>query len=245
MHIYGRKLQSRLAYISNIIHTEGFGGLVTKLKHKLQLLASQVAARVTPRPPKFSFQNREYDYISSPYNTTTYNERSAEIAIALHQISLFSPKQILEVGNVISHYQSVKHLIVDKFESARGVINQDILDYKPKRKFDLIISISTLEHVGFDDDEHNPQKILQTIIHLKSLLKKGGTLFFTLPIGYNPAVDKLLSTQFQQFDKLNFLRRISWNNQWQQASFAEVKDTSFSSHYYCANAIAVGTVNAD
>ena len=48
-------------------------------------------------------------------------------------------------------YYKFEHDIVDKYEKKKGIINQDIVDYKPDKKYDLIISISTLEHVGWDE----------------------------------------------------------------------------------------------
>jgi hypothetical protein len=80
------------------------------------------------------------------------------------------------VGNVLSHYFSVNHDVVDKYEKAEGVINRDIIDFHPSKEYDLIISISTLEHVGWDEDIsdhkilHDPSKILRAIENLRGLL---------------------------------------------------------------------------
>jgi len=51
---------------------------------------------------------------------------------------------------VLSHYFAVKHDIVDKYEIAPSVVNEDLVNFKPGKKYDLIVSISTLEHVGWD-----------------------------------------------------------------------------------------------
>ena len=61
-------------------------------------------------------------------------------------------KNIFEVGSVLSHYFPINHDVLDKYEKGHGVINQDVVDFKPHNKYDLIVSISTLEHVGFDDN---------------------------------------------------------------------------------------------
>jgi len=60
-------------------------------------------------------------------------------------------KNILEIGNVLSRHIKLEHDILDKYETAKGVINEDIVDFKSEKKYDLIISISTLEHVGWDE----------------------------------------------------------------------------------------------
>jgi hypothetical protein len=48
-------------------------------------------------------------------------------------------------------YYAVDHDIVDKYESAPGVINKDIVTFKLEgKKYELMISISTLEDVGWN-----------------------------------------------------------------------------------------------
>lgn len=92
----------------------------------------------------------------------------------------YKGRKILEVGNVLSHYFPVNHDIVDKYEKADGVINQDVIDFYPSKRYDLIISISTLEHVGWDENlrDHkilrDPMKVLHAIENLKRLLAPEG-----------------------------------------------------------------------
>jgi hypothetical protein len=38
--------------------------------------------------------------------------------------------------------------VLDKYEQAPGVINEDVVSFSPPQKYDLIVSVSTLEHVG-------------------------------------------------------------------------------------------------
>jgi cyclopropane fatty-acyl-phospholipid synthase-like methyltransferase len=84
-------------------------------------------------------------------------------------------------------YYRHKHDVVDKLE--KGCINEDIARYKTWKKYDLIISVSTLEHVGFDCGEYpNPNKIFVAIKNMKSMLKKDGLMFITIPVGYNPNI---------------------------------------------------------
>ena len=51
-----------------------------------------------------------------------------------------------------------------------------------------IVSISTLEHVGWDENTKDPDKIFQAIKNLKSYLVPRGKLIVTMPIGYNPCL---------------------------------------------------------
>lgn len=136
-------------------------------------------------PRTFTFSGRSYRYFYHTCNTTWKNERAVEVPIIWEIVKDYQGKSILEVGDVLSHYFKVKHDIVDKYEKADGVINKDILDYKVKEKYDLIVSISTLEHIGFDERTRDPTKTLKAMKHLKSLLKKGGKLIVTVPVGFN------------------------------------------------------------
>ena len=103
----------------------------------------------------FSFQQKKYNYFIKEYNTTWRTERAVEIPIVCQVIGERKGK-ILEVGNVLSHYFNFEHDIVDKYEKGEGVNNQDVTTLDLKDKYDLILSISTLEHVGWD--EKNPRK---------------------------------------------------------------------------------------
>lgn len=113
------------------------------------------------------------------YNTTWKNERRFEIPMA----KLHIKGSTLEVGNVLSHYVDIGHTVVDKYEVGDGVINEDILYYKDKNKYQSIISISTIEHTD------SPILIIEK---LKKMLIRGGTLFITVPYGYNPVLDNYL-----------------------------------------------------
>ncbi len=243
MHIYNLDSPSGLTYARYVLHTQGIRGLIIKLIHAIQLRISKIIVSVNPRPEQFKFLNHKLTYLNHPYNDTSYSERSVEIPIALDIISQYQPNQILEVGNTLNHYQEVSHKIVDKFEKGHNVINQDILDFHPKTKFDLIISISTFEHIGFDDDQLDPDKILQTFNYCRKLLKPQGKLIFTVPIGYNPFLDKLIFSHKPMFNKLTFLIRTSWSNQWKLSTRAEVRNLKYSSYYNNAQAIVVGEIH--
>ncbi len=52
--------------------------------------------------------------------------------------------------------------------SAQASSIKDIVEFVPQDKYDLIISISTLEHVGWDEQPQKPGKLLQAIDHLRA-----------------------------------------------------------------------------
>ena len=120
------------------------------------------------RTKTFRFDGREYEYLYHPYNRTWKNERGVEIPIFRELLLKHEGKRVLEVGNVLSHYFPIHHEVIDKYEVSSGVINQDIVEFVPQDKYDLIISISTLEHVGWDEQPQKPGKLLQAIDHLRA-----------------------------------------------------------------------------
>ena len=56
-----------------------------------------------------------------------------------------------------------------------------------------IMSISTMEHVGWDESPRDPNKIPLALENLRlKCLAPGGEIVVTVPIGYNAYLDKLL-----------------------------------------------------
>jgi hypothetical protein len=160
------------------------------------------------------FQGKSYRYFYHWYNTTWNNERAVEIPIICKFIEEYKNHEILEIGNVLPHYFKFNHDVVDKYEKADGVINQDVADFKPSKRYDLIISISTLEHVGWDENPRDPNKIFPALENLKNCLIPGGKLVVTIPMGLNPVLDKFLETGAIKFTENYYLKRINKENEW-------------------------------
>lgn len=190
----------------------------------------------------FLFQNSRYKYYYHLYNRTVAGERIVELPIAFRLLDKYKGKSILEVGNVISHYRHVTHDILDKYEVASGVINQDIIEFNPPQRYDLIISISTLEHVGRDyGEEYSPEKFNAAVRNLKKLLSRKGQLFVTLPVSFNLYLYKLIMSHKMPFTKESYLQRSSFLNDWVQIPFSKVKAREGYDNYYAnANCIYVG-----
>lgn len=142
----------------------------------------------------FTFNNKTLHYFRTPENNV--GERTIEVPIGLQFLQENQSKRILEVGNVLSQYEDsiIKRDILDKFEVGEGIINIDLMDFNPDEKYDAIISISTVEHIGQGMDPFNiygeetkqsrdlelPLKGLMKIFHL---LKENGIGLITVPFG--------------------------------------------------------------
>jgi cyclopropane fatty-acyl-phospholipid synthase-like methyltransferase len=175
------------------------------------------------------------------------SERAVEVPIIWNIVQKYQEKKILEVGNVLSHYYSVNHDILDKYEKSNGVINQDVVDFRPTKKYDLIVSISTLEHIGWDENirnnAHEPKKILFTIENLIRCLTPEGKLVFTSPIGQNPNMDKILRKKKIKCTSLYCLKRISTDNKWIETDWEDTKDSQYDKPFISANGLAIGTIS--
>lgn len=196
------------------------------------------------RAKTFDFNGKTYDYLYHMYNKTWTNERGVEIPIFREFVLQYQNKRILELGNVLTHYDPVNHDIIDKYESASGVMNQDIVEFTPQRKYDLIISISTLEHVGWDERPREPDKLLRAIEHLKEqCLAPGGTLMASLPLGYNTYFDGLIENGQSPFTTQHFLKRISKKNYWIESDWESCRTTPYGRSV--ANALCIGIIRGN
>ncbi len=157
---------------------------------------------------EFVFDGKRYQYFYHPYNTTWSNERKVEIPIIRELLKQNQGKRILEVGRVLPHYFPVSHDVLDKYEKGKDVINEDVVDFTPARKYDLIVSISTLEHVGWEETPKEPEKAIRAVENLERCLNPGGKIVFTVPVGQNPYLDNLISDKKIRTDKLYYFNEI-------------------------------------
>lgn len=193
------------------------------------------------RTKTFQFAGQTYEYLYHPYNRTWKNERGVEIPIFRDLLLQHEGRRALEVGNVLSHYFPINHDVVDKYEVSPGVINQDIVEFVPQTPYDLIVSISTLEHVGWDEQPQEPIKLLQAIEHLRSkCLAPSGRFVASLPIGYNRYFDNLLNEGQSPFTSQQFLKRISKQNYWIESNWEQCRDVPYGR--FVAHAIVIGII---
>ena len=202
------------------------------------------AVRMVRREP-FEFDGRTYNYLIHHHNTTWRNERTVEVPIAVRVLDERSPARVLEVGNVLRNYLPENHpaagrVVVDMYEVGAGVQNIDVLDHEPDAPYDVIVALSTLEHVGLDEDVVEPDKAARAIELMQTWLAPGGVMLVTVPLGYHSELDRRLLEGPVLFDDLKFMRRVSADGRWEQADADQVRGARFGSPYPFANVIAVG-----
>ncbi|WP_028645636.1 methyltransferase domain-containing protein [Nocardioides sp. URHA0020] len=187
----------------------------------------------------FGWDGRQVAYFHHRYNNTWMNERGVEIALALEVLEQYADRDVLEIGYVTAHYVPTKHLVVDKYEQAPGVVNADVADLVLDERFDLILAVSTLEHVGLDEEVLDSAKAGRAIAGLKRLLKPGGKLWVTLPIGYNLDLDRQFETGELGFDLRGALLREDNRNVWREVPVEQIWWTPYDRLTYTAHGLVV------
>ena len=132
--------------------------------------ARYAAGRVRDGGGTFAWGGERIPLFHHRYHYTWMNERGVELALAQRELAA-ARGSVLEVGNVLAHYLDTSHPVVDLYERAPGVVNEDVVHYDPGRRFDLIVSLSTIEHVGFDEVVLDPEKPERAIRALAGLLE--------------------------------------------------------------------------
>lgn len=236
---------SPLARVRHAVATRGAAGAVYAALREVaeRTTLSSPYARAFRSRRTFRVDGREHRYLIRRYNSTWRSERVVEVPIVWDIVRHSRGARILEVGNVLSHYFPVEHDRVDKYERGPGVINEDVVDYEAD-PYDLIVSISTLEHVGWDEDPRDPEKVLKAIANLRRLTAPGGRLVITLPMAYNPHVDAHLKEGRISFSRHCCLKRVSRDNRWEQTSWEQAMDARFDTPFRRINAVVVGEIDA-
>lgn len=221
----------------------------------LRIAPTEARTRATARVLRarcrtpFVFDGERYDYLFHHYNTTWRNERTVEVPLAARMLRSRNGARMLEIGNVLHNYLGEDDLpagrvIVDKYEVAPGVRNIDVVDHRPESAYDTIVALSTLEHVGWDEEPQDPAKAAAAIERIHTWLAPGGRLLVTVPLGHHPELDRRLLDGPPMFERLHFMRRVSAENRWTQADAAEVRGARYGSPFPFANAIAIGRSGA-
>lgn len=170
-------------------------------------MAAWAAGLAAPPRGEFTFDGESYPYLRRLYGLTWATERAVEVPVCSRVVERHAGRRVLEVGNVLSHYGPVAHEVVDKYERAPGVRNVDVLALPAERSYDLLVAISTLEHVGRDEEPRDPGRAIAALEHLRGLLRPGGRLVATVPAGYHPELDRALAEGPYE---LRAMRRRPW-----------------------------------
>ena len=136
--------------------------------------------------------------------------------------------------------------MVDKYERGAGVLNVDALEYSPPEPCDdLIVSVSTLEHVGWDETERDPPRACAVGRGAGPAISPGGrhaarhpARWATTRCSTRPSAPGGVPSLYT----LRALRRTA-RTAWEEAEPADVWDVRYDQLLCAANAVLVGTVD--
>jgi SAM-dependent methyltransferase len=200
-------------------------------------LARWGAGLAVPRGGSFELGGERHELLRSLRGRTWTTERAVEVPVARRVLDRHAGQRVLEVGNVLSHYGPVEHEVVDKYERAAGVSNVDVLDLPPDPRYDLVLTISTLEHVGRDEHPRDPARAVAALEHLRRLLRPGGLLFATVPAGYNPDLDRALADGPYELSAMR-------GRPWREVEPAEAFQCAYDFLVYSASAVVFARAQA-
>lgn len=145
----------------------------------------------------FTYWGTELEYETGSYNDAARNERAVEVPIAWQFIVEHAPMiehvRGLELGDVMGHYFTHSFTTID-LDPAADALHVDILGDTPLRDdFNLVVSISTVEHVHADTRD-GPLRAIQ---RLRGLLAPGGAMLVTAAVGAHDRLDDwIMGTPF-------------------------------------------------
>lgn len=218
-------------------------GLVGAAGALARVVIGQVRYPITRRRrvnDRFRLLGHDLPYTMSRYNNTFRNERSVEISVARWFLSRGPSGRMLEVGNVLGHYGIKGHDVLDRYETIPGVINEDIVGFVPPHPYDTVVSISTIEHVGWDESPKAPERAVAALDALIGCTTSGGRVLVTFPIGYNPALDAGLRDGTLAMPIQTTVVRTDSENHWVEASLEEGLTRRYGTPFNNANAVYVG-----
>src|SRR5262249_7854207 len=133
------------------------------------------------------------------------------------------------------------HDVLDKYEIVDGVINEDVVNFQTSQRYNLIMSIVTLQLVGSDESPRDPRKVLQAIDNLKKFLEPSGIIVIIHGLGEYKGVDDLLKNGILKFNKEFYLKKIS-GYKWKEATWEEVKVLKYNHSVPTANGVVIGII---
>lgn len=168
-------------------------------------------------------------------------ERCVELALGKSALAAHGPDRSLEVGNVMPLAGVSGHTVVDKYEVGDRVVNEDIVDYAPGRRYRLVVSLSTLEHVGWDEVPRDPAKAVLALERMSVLVDDDGALLVTIPVGVRRDLESAFVTAAgSTFDSVTLLVRRSRRPRWEARPLSELPGVLYGRPFPCGNGVLVG-----
>lgn len=125
----------------------------------------------------------------------------------------------LEVGNCTQRIwpDLPRRDIVCQYDELGGtqtVHREDICYFDRGVRYNLIVSLSTFEHVGNEYGPYIDSKAIEAVTHCMRLLAPRGRLAFTIPCGFHGALERWVVDHRDDWRSLALMVRVSDDNEW-------------------------------
>ncbi len=172
-------------------------------------------------------------------------ERSIELRLAKLFIDNYGGKLICEIGAVSCYYwpDLVKTIVDPADKSVYVTHKQDWNKFKLSSKTKAILSISTFEHIGKDDYNHNiPKNPKSNTKAFEKVFNSKLDFLITVPGGYNNEMEEYLKKRLKNSKQENNIKffvieRGKFCNNWK--SFDTKKEFNFEYGPFWANYLLI------
>jgi len=132
--------------------------------------------------------------------------------------------------------------VVDKYEQSPGIHSIDFLEFHLPKLFDGFISVSTLEHIGWDEEPREIDKVKYCIEKIRECVTSTRRVFVSFPLGYNDYLDGLVRNKELPFEKTASLVRVDEDQNWKEVELHQAlkPEYRYGSRFPCANACFFG-----
>ncbi len=200
----------------------------------------------------FYFNKKKYSFFYHKYNVGNsffrLTERSIELRLAKIFIDNYGGNSICEIGAVSCYYwPNLVKTIIDPADKSPNVTHKlDWNKFKIPIKKKAILSISTFEHIGKDDYDHDiPKSPKLNVQAFKKVFNSKLDFLITVPGGYNYKMEEYLKKKFvsdknnDRSDNVKFfiLERDKYSNNWN--SFDTTKEFNFIYGPFWANYLII------
>lgn len=191
------------------------------------------------------------------YNSAHLNERAIEVPIGKWFLDRYP--NLIELGAVLPYYYECIHSVYDLNDEYKHSLKIDFshldLDFTGKD----VLSISTIEHVGFNDYSKapflgSPEMPLSMKYRydkcrwgegfkcIEKIMAEAANFLITIPLGFNPTIDEMLGLLDES--KYFVIKRINKGNLW-RLDLDKSLNYKYGSPFKNANALCVITNNKE
>lgn len=175
------------------------------------------------------------EYFDHPYNDTKNCERAVEIPLAFNYLDWIAG-DVVEIGAVTCYYRPASHIVIDPVDAyaTKKALSQDCT-FKNLN----VLSISTIEHLGFGD--YVPEINYGLAFNeLYRIVMESKTCFITWPIGYNKIFDSQVKANYSLFNYFFYEKISDHPKRWSKSESIKCFDYQYGPRGNCIICIYKG-----